>query len=229
MRPHSVLRSCRLIVAMAVVAMVAACGQSKPKSDAAGAVPASSDGAADVKANLQQLSYMPLETPLRWDFTEGVLISESPELSKLGGAKANVMTTTGGKSFHRLGVAGKFPDGQRTYHVTVWVKGTPGVDAMLEARGGAMTSPTMPADYGRTFFDLANNSVQANPMNTPPPNFTNAAITPDGDWKKLSVDMTTRDGWLYLVINMTTKGQHVFPGAPGLALTLGGIEVTPAS
>jgi len=72
----------------------------------------------------------------------------------------------------------------------------------------------LPADYAVGYFDLDKVAVQPNKLVTDKTRFPAAAIVADGDWRKLTVDMKTRDGWLYLVIGATAKGAHVFAGSP---------------
>jgi hypothetical protein len=159
---------------------------------------------------------------------EGVVVTSAPEDAKSGGAKAPLLTPTADTGLHRVGLVGNYGGGKKTYHVTVWVKGRPGTDFLLEARGDAMLSDRVPAEYRRAFFDLAGNALQPNELMTEKTNFAAPAITQDGDWKKISVDMPTSDGWLYLVLGLTAKGRHGFAGTPGMGLTIGGVEVTPA-
>jgi hypothetical protein len=173
------------------------------------------------------LSSIPLPAPLKWDMVEGVIATAAPEEAKSGAAKAVVLMPTNDGGFHRVGFSGNYGGGNRTYHVTIWVKGAPSTNVMLEARGNTLLSPGVPADYGRAFFDLTKNQPQPNQLVSPKTKFPATSITQDGDWHKISADMRTRDGWLYFVLGLTSKGSHVFVGTADMALTIGGAEVAP--
>jgi hypothetical protein len=215
--------ACLLALGLATGCGPAGQGASDAKTDtpAAAAAPATVDPAV----NLQNLGHLPVAPPLKWDFSENVIVTSAPEAARSGG-KAVLVTPTADMGLHRVGLVGSFGEGKRTYHVTVWVKGRPGTDLLVEARGDRMVSDRSPAEYRRTFFDLAANAVQPNSLVTDETRFAAAAVSADGEWSKVSVDMTTSDGWLYLVLGLTAKGQHGFAGTSGMGLVIGGVEVT---
>lgn len=245
LRPNPSIPSAGPALACALsLSLLSACG---PKTEAPKPVEAPAGAPADTPAgksvtvnqpisltpdeareNLERLSSLKLAAPLKWDMADGVMIAPTTEDAKTGD-KALHLTPTGGVGFHRVGFEGNYGGGAKTYHVTLWVKGAPGTGVKLEARGQTLLNSTRAADYATQYFDLAKGEPQANKLATEATNFKAPSITKDGDWNKISVDMTTRDGWLYFVIGMTTKGEHVFAGTSGIDMTLGGVTVTPAT
>jgi hypothetical protein len=209
---------------MLVLGFAAGCG---PKESASPGAAASAPVPVDPAVNLQRLAHPLVAPPLKWDIAENVVVSEAPESAKSGG-KAVLVTPTADMGLHRVGLVGNFSHSKATYHVTVWVKATPGTDLLLEARGDTMLSDREPAEYKRAFFDLTANTLQPNELMTEKTNFASPGISQDGDWKKISVDMSTSDGWIYVVLGLTAKGKHGFAGTPDMGLTVGGVEVTPA-
>jgi hypothetical protein len=223
-----------VLACVLVVGLAAGCGPTGPAAPKRGDAPvateappsaAAAPSPTDPTANLQQLSTVALAAPLKWDLAEGVIVTAAPEDAKSGGGKAVRLTPTTDTGLHRVGFEASYGGGKKTYHVVVWAKGAPGTDMMMEARGKTMVTATVPADDGRAFFDLATNTLLPDQSGA---RFGAATIVQDGDWKKVSVDMTTRDGWLYMIVGLTTKGHHVFAGTPDMGLTIGGVEVTPA-
>jgi hypothetical protein len=210
-----------------LLGLLAACGPSAPppKADRAKeAAPAPPPSPVD---NLKELSTaLPLSPPLSWNLAERVTVTPDSAPAATGGGHAVIVTATPENGLHRIGVSGNFGGGEKTYHVTVWVKAAPGTDAMLEARGQTFTNG-MPNDYAVSYFDLANIKLQPNSLVTDKSKFPAAGITADGDWRKLTADMKTHDGWIHLVIGVTSKGAHIFPGRPDTRLVVGGVQIQP--
>jgi hypothetical protein len=200
-----------------------ACGPSAPAGGQASdhaTAPASNTG-------LDQFKSLLAPAGLKWDMADGVTLATTTDPSKATGQTVFQLTPTTADGQHRVGADGNFGGGSRTYHITVWVKPVGKIDAMIEARGQTLISNSRPADYGRAFFDLTKPDLAANKLTTPDTQFKTVSIAPDGGWEKISADMTTHDGWLYVDVGMVSQGNHVFVGAPGSGLIIGGIEVTP--
>jgi hypothetical protein len=183
----------------------------------------------ETQANLDRLNGLPLTAPAKWNMADGVIVSATAENAALGSAKALRLTPTGGVAFHRIGLEGQYGDGPMTYRVTVWVKAPPGTGVKLEARGKTLLNSSRAAEYATQYFDVAKAKPESNKLATDETRFGAATITKDGEWSKISTDMTTRDGWIFFVIGLTTKGEHVFAGTSDIELTLGGVTVAPAA
>ncbi|WP_421934317.1 hypothetical protein [Phenylobacterium sp.] len=212
--------------ALAAALALASCGPLSPPKDGAekGAAQAVSAPPAKV-ADVQQLSIMGLPAPLKWDLAEGVMAGLADGEGVASGSTALQISPTADASLHRVGFGGSYGPG--AYRVTVWVKASPGVGVIIEGRGKTLVTPSRAADYGVALFDLESNASQPSPLVTDETRFPAAAIVQDGDWKKITTQLNTRDGWLIFTVGMTSKGQHVFAGESGMKLTIGGIEVAP--
>jgi hypothetical protein len=220
----------KALASIVLLVLAAACRPASPTSpggEKAGQAAAPAAGAQApvvTPATVDQLSELQLASPMKWMFAEGVGAAPALEVSRSGAGNALALTTTSDTGRHRVGIEANYGDAPKTFHITVWVKGSPGTDVMLEASGAAKNGAA-PADYAVTYFDLAKNAVQPNVLVTDETKFPTAAITADGEWRKLATTMATRDGSINLVIGATHQGQHVFTGGPGLGFVIGGVEI----
>jgi hypothetical protein len=215
------------ITALVSAAALAACGPAAPPVAVSSA--ASSAPVPPANPELQQLQTLPSPKDLKWDLAEGVTVAAASDPAKGDNLSSIQITPTGASGMHRVGVEGDFGSDPKTYHITLWLKPVGPTDATIDARGRTLINSALPADYGRAFFDLGKVAVAPNKLMTDDNKFKTLSITTDGDWKKISADMTTRDGGLYFSVGMVSKGSHVFTGAPGMGLIIGGITVTPAA
>ena len=211
---------------LAGVVALAGCGPSRPPGAQSGSAVAPE---GDPAAALSQLQLMPAPKGLKWDMAEGVALTTASEPAKAENQYAIQITPTATTSMHRIGAEGNFGGGTKTYHITIWVKPIGATNAMVEARGKTLLEASRPADYGRAFFDLAAVGLAPNKLMTDDTKFKSASIKKDGDWKKISVDMTTRDGWVYFSVAMVVQGTHMFTGGPGTGLVVGGMTAEPAA
>lgn len=214
--------------ALAAALGLASCGPLSPPKDGAekGATQeAPKTAPAAQVADVQQLSVMGLPAPLKWDLAEGVMAGLADGEGVASGSTALQISPTPDASLHRVGFSGSYGPG--AYRVTVWVKASTGVGLIVEGRGKTLVTPSRAADYGVALFDLESTALQPSPLVTNETQFPAAAIVQDGDWKKVTTELNTRDGWLFFTVGMTSKGQHVFAGQPGMKLTIGGIDVAP--
>jgi hypothetical protein len=228
-KPASAQAPIRLAPALIVFGcglMLASCG---PTSSSGGQASGQPAAPAPPPANtaLDQLKTLLAPAGLTWDMADGVTVTPSADPAKATAQSVFTITPTTTNGLHRVGAEGNFGGGSKSYHINVWVKSVGKSDAMVEARGQTLISNSRPADYGRAFFDLVKTDLAPNKLSTPDTEFKTVTITTDGDWKKISADITTRDGWLYVDVGMVMQGQHAFTGAPGSGLVIGGIEVTP--
>jgi hypothetical protein len=162
---------------------------------------------------------------LQWDLSENAVVSAATASAPDGWSSGLSLAPTPTAGLHRIGFEGHY-GGARTYHVKVWAQGSPGIGAMLEARGKTLTPPEL-FDYGVQFFNLTTAQPQASPLTTAKTKFRAASGALNGPWSVLTVDFKSRDGWIFLDVTATKAGSHSFAGAPGDSLTIGRITVSP--
>lgn len=231
-RPHA-LKAASLAVTLGLTVALTACGPAKPPGDSGkdAAVPAAGAPAAPTPTpatvNLDTLKGLEVLEGTNWDLAEGVSIAEAGGEAPMAGWKSVTLTGDATTGFHRIGLSRNFGGGAKTYQITVWVKASPGVDAMLETRGKALEADGQPVDYGVAYFDLTNGALAANKLVNEKTKLAKSAISRDGEWQKLTGNITTTDGWVFLVVGMVSKGQHVFTGSTTQQLTIGGMELKP--
>lgn len=197
------------------------CGPSQPPQGQA-----QSEAAPEptIASTVAQLSTWTLAAPLQWDLSENAAVSPATASAPDGWPSALNLAPTATAGLHRIGFEGHY-GGAHTYHIEVWAQGSPGMGAMLEARGKTLTPPDL-FDYGVQFFNLATAQPQANPLTTPKTKFRAVSGALKGGWSVLSVDFKSRDGWIFFDVTATKSGSHNFAGAPGDALTIGRITVS---
>jgi hypothetical protein len=174
-----------------------------------------------------ELSMWPLAAPLKWDLSENAAVSSATASAPQGWSSGLTLEPTATASLHRIGFEGQY-GGAHIYHVEVWVQGSPGIGAMLEARGKTLAPPEL-FDYAIQFFDLATAQPQANALTTAKTKVHAASGALKGPWSVLTVDFKSRDGWLFMDVTATKGGSHNFAGAKGDRLTIGRITVTQVS
>ena len=111
-------------------------------------------------------------------------------------------------------------DKNQVYRITAWVKGA--ARAKVEMHASDELNPRgAPANYGGALFDPTTGSV----LRVSGRLKGRGSVQGPNEWRKISIDLTTSGGELFVAFGLVSRGYSEFKGDGHRGLTFGGIEV----